>query len=1055
MSTTSKINFDADKLKQAFESLNTEQKLAVAQIDGPVMVIAGPGTGKTQILSLRIANILLTTDVLPENILCLTYTDAGVVAMRSRLSAFIGTDAYRVQIHTYHSFCNSIIQDNRPYFANTKSLDHISDLEVVEIIEDIVNEMSNDNPLKTFKDNFNTTYTSLKSFFSTVKKEQWSAEYLLKQSEDYLEAMKYDDSMFYKRKSGKYNAGDFKENDYKKLVDSHHKFKAAIQAFENYNAKMSQKGKYDFDDMINFVIHELERNADLLADYQEKLQYILVDEFQDSNGSQIKLLNILLSYWDAPNVFVVGDEDQAIYRFQGADISNISNFIQKYQDQNLKIISLKTNYRSVQPILDASYALIKNNKERLAHLYKNSELYHEDFEKQLLAFKGKGAEHAIEFLKFQNTATQDLGVVNQIEELLQKGVAHEDIAVLYGKNKEAENLLKWFNEKQIPFDVRYGVNVLEHKLVNQLVDVLTYIYYETYKIDYAADVLFRILHHDYLQTEVVDIANISRFIKDHKEEKWREVIGNSAKLLRLGLYNSSAITSASDTLNSLLKMSFNINIEELLEEVLLRMGIYKYIFREENQKYKHEDLQVIATFFGFVKAETIKEKGNKLKGLLEMISSMKEYNISLNCERIIANDKGIQLRTAHSSKGLEYKYVFILNATQEYWEKKRGNTMNQISLPNNMVVENNLAEEQRRLFYVAMTRAESKLFICIPLCKLTGKSQIISEYVVSIEPNISQDRDFPVRNVSLELASKYVATTLKKLQITDELIDQKILNEALRTFTMSASSLNKYLTCKLAFYFEQILKVPTARSSALAFGSMVHNVLEEIFKYINTHKKVPTWETVKEFYEIQAEKFRYSFHERQYEKRKQQGYKVIEEYYKHYSNTWDVHKFYQTEKALAGNFEKIPLFGKLDNIIINDNRAVVVDYKTGNPDNSKIKTLPPNEKNPQGGDIWRQVIFYQILLIVSKYKFDMEYGLVDFLEKSKKEDQFLKFQINPDIHSIEIVKGQIRTAWEGIKAHDFEGCGEEKCVWCQFVKGNYKKIRYVESEDSLVTEEES
>lgn len=1053
---------NAEVFEEAYRNLNPEQRAAVNQIDGPVMVIAGPGTGKTQILALRIANILLKTDIAPNNILCLTYTDAGVLAMRNRLASFIGTDAYGINIHTYHSFCNQVIQENKTKFTERFRLDSITDIEFYELCSEIVEELDNHSPIKTFADDYSNTIGKLRSLFGTMKKEGWTSDFMKEKAREYLEELRYSADMYYKVNGKDYKKGDFNQRKFDKEQKPLEQLIAATDAFDSYNVKMRKAGKYDFDDMINFVLQGFENDKDLLADYQERYQYVLVDEFQDSNGTQIQLLYKLLEYWDSPNVFVVGDEDQAIYRFQGADISNIQNFIEKYEYQNLSIIPLEWNYRSNQTILEAAYKVISENKERLAHYFKDSPLYNEAYEKRLKAFKASGDvlfndEESVRFLKFQNQYAQDLGVIKEIENLVQThGVAYRHIAILYNKHKEAVNLMKIFTERKVPYDVRYGIDVLEHRLVKQLISVLKYIDMETRRVDNAQEYLFEILHHHYLNIDVADVANMARHIKDNKEERWREVIGNKEKLLRIGVYNGTAISQLSETLNALIKFSFSLNLEELLEEILLRMGMYQYIFRKENSDNKHNDLQAIATFFNFVKEETQNERRYRLKNLLYTLDDMKNYGVKIPCEKIISNEEGVQLRTAHSSKGLEYKYVFILNCVQDSWEKKRG-ANNNYKLPENLAKDANLEEEQRRLFYVAMTRAEHQLNICIPLAEAKVNKEdpkVVSKFVAAIENNISNDKEFPVQESESDLVDLYLSTLIKRPVLTEEFLDKKLINEALKNFILSATTLNRYLNCKLSFYFEQVLKVPTAKSSALAFGSMIHNVLEEIFEYINEHKQVPSYEFVKEEFERQVDRYKYSFNERQFEKRKQQGYKVVEEYYKNYVDTWDTTKFYHLEKEMKGHFEKIPLFGKLDNIEISNDQAYVVDYKTGNPDNSLKKLSRPNEKDPLGGDIWRQVIFYQILLTASKYKFPMAHGIVDFVEKSKKNDKFVREKIVPDLESIEMVKKQIRTAWQGIQDHDFNtGCGDEKCVWCNFVKDNYRKLQLLDGEENEIVEE--
>ena len=374
------MSIQREKLLQRFSEeyncLNQRQKEAVDKIFGPVMVIAGPGTGKTQILSVRIGKILLETDYLPSNILCLTYTDAGVLAMRKRLLNMIGPDAYSVQIHSFHSFCNMVIQQNMHLF-HKKELQPINELEQVQCLMELIDGFDTNHPLKRYKTDAYFEAGYLKDLFSNMKREGWSADYLVKKIDEYIEDI-IPDTFYNKIKAKKgiieLTAEGRKEQE--KMI----RLKSAVQAFPTYQKILKEKQRYDFDDMINWVINVFETNADVLANYQEQYQFILVDEYQDTSGAQNKLVELLVSYWqeESPNLFVVGDDDQSIYRFQGANMENMRILAGKYND--LLRVVLTQNYRSVQPILDAAHLLIQNNTQRLTNEY-------DDLQKILTASK--------------------------------------------------------------------------------------------------------------------------------------------------------------------------------------------------------------------------------------------------------------------------------------------------------------------------------------------------------------------------------------------------------------------------------------------------------------------------------------------------------------------------------------------------------------------------------------------------------------------------------------------------------------------------------------------
>jgi DNA helicase II / ATP-dependent DNA helicase PcrA len=360
-----------EQFLEELKTLNERQSQAVKTTEGPVMVIAGPGTGKTQILAARIGYILQNIGgTQPHNILCLTFTEAGVVAMKQRLSRFIGADAHRVQVYTFHGFCNKVIQDHPEYFGRY-DMQPLSDLDNVKILDEIVKNLPQDHLLFRWSTNFGYDRKYLGDFFKLMKSENWSPEDIKAASERMLEEFKDNPQNYYSRKSGKYNKGDLKEADFEKLKEKLSKTIASADLLPVYEKLKSEEALYDYTDMIQWVIKAFENNDELLAHYQEQFLYVLVDEFQDTNGSQKKILDLLMEYWEEPNLFVVGDDDQSIYRFQGANIKNLNDLYEKYFAQKSKkynqerIIFLNENYRSTQPILDTSKTLIDLNLERI------------------------------------------------------------------------------------------------------------------------------------------------------------------------------------------------------------------------------------------------------------------------------------------------------------------------------------------------------------------------------------------------------------------------------------------------------------------------------------------------------------------------------------------------------------------------------------------------------------------------------------------------------------------------------------------------------------------
>ena len=315
--------------------LNPAQQLAVDTIDGPVMVIAGPGTGKTQIIAERIANILKQTDTAPDSILALTFTESGAKSMRERLITTIGATAYYVNISTFHAFCSQVIQEFPDRFSLTAT-EPLAELERVEIFHEIFDSHQFDY-LKPVNQPHYYTAALIKAI-QELKREGITPIALKKLLP--LEA---------KTKADQY------------LLNKNQELQ---QIYTLYQKALTARGRYDFEDMINFVVEAFTRDETLLRTYQERLQYFLIDEYQDTNSSQNQVINLLAGFWgQEANVFVVGDPNQSIYRFQGASLENFIGFTKTYP--HAKIITLEQNYRSHQLILDSSFALIQKNKLKI------------------------------------------------------------------------------------------------------------------------------------------------------------------------------------------------------------------------------------------------------------------------------------------------------------------------------------------------------------------------------------------------------------------------------------------------------------------------------------------------------------------------------------------------------------------------------------------------------------------------------------------------------------------------------------------------------------------
>ena len=489
------------QFKLQYNQLNPEQKLAVDSIEGPVMVIAGPGTGKTQILAIRIGKILMETDTQPENILCLTYTDSGAVAMRKRLLKMIGPDAYRVNIHTYHSFCNQVIQDNLSIFEKS-SLDAISELESIALLRELIDSFKKGNPLKRYRSDVYYEAKNLKNLFSTMKREGLTKQTILDAIKEYLDDLPNREKYIYQRKYMQFNAGDLKMELIKDEKGKMEKLEAAVVEFENYQELMKNRKRYDFDDMINWVIAAFEEPNSLLARYQEQFQYILVDEYQDTSGTQNKIIDLLISYWNDPNIFIVGDDDQSIFRFQGANIENMLMIKQRFP--SMSTIMLTRNYRSVQDILDISKTLIDKNNERLTNHISglSKKLTTENPDLQNINLPPS-------VITYRSPREEMTGITLSIETLVNNGIEPKNIAVIYKENKYGEELSAFLKSRNLLYYSKRSINLLDIPLVKKTMRLLEYLSAEMDTPFSGDGMLFEILHYDWFNIKPLEIARLS------------------------------------------------------------------------------------------------------------------------------------------------------------------------------------------------------------------------------------------------------------------------------------------------------------------------------------------------------------------------------------------------------------------------------------------------------------------------------------------------------------------------------------------------------------------
>lgn len=1011
---------------KALKQLNPAQQLAVDTIEGPVLVMAGPGSGKTHVLATRIGRILQQTDTTAQNILCLTFTDSGVQAMRQRLLSLIGPEAHRVHIYTFHSFCNTIIQDHLFLFGR-QGLESITELEQVELIRSIIDELPVDHPLRYRSNDPYFFEQKLKNLFQQMKQEHWSPAYIQEQIEAYLDSLPQRPDYIYQRNTKTNKKGDLKKWKIDEAQNRMSRLRAAADLFITYNSRLLEQGRYDYDDMILWVLEAFKEHPSLLRGYQERYLYVLIDEYQDTNGAQNDLIQQLTEYWENPNIFIVGDDDQSIYEFQGARLKNLFDFQAQYADHLTQIV-LEQNYRSYQGILDIASHSIEFNQLRLASQSK-------ELKKSLQAFRPSPDEGAfVQLTSYADRFQEDVDIIQQIEQRRSAGHDLSKIAIIYARHRQANRIMELLEKKGIPYQTKRPVNILNLPFIQNLRQLMDYLQTEMNRSFSGEHLIFRILHFPFLGVDVGDLARLGLHIGQIPYEsrpRWRTLIQDGNFLSKAGVQNPSPILRFGSLIQQLIQEVNSISLPRLVELLMNRSGLVQWLLRRPNMEVA---LQAMHTFFQFVKEETLKNPRLNLKRILGILKSMDDNKLPLRLQKTLQGKNGVQLLTAHSAKGLEFKEVFIIDVVQKGWEPGKGQSFYRFSLPDTLTFsgEADALEARRRLFYVAMTRAEDHLHISYSNGEPSGKPEQRSQFI----DELLEEGSLEIQSKIVDKAQLIEAHTLLLQEVNQPsipIVSPDAVANLLEGFSLSVSGLNQYLRCPISFFYENVLRLPSIQSAAATYGEGMHQALRRLYETIqrNPERAKPTLATFLGYYEESLRKMSGYLAPEDFKRRLETGQMHLTHFYEHrigkpIPNQRIEYPIRQVE--LNG----VPLSGILDRVDIYSDRVEIVDYKTGYPRSTKM--YPFSEKHPQGGLYFRQLLFYKILYDLKDPVPPAVKGTIMYLEPDSK-GTYAEESIIYEPDHVEQMKNLIQEVYQKIQNQDFQtGCGEENCVWCNFAR---------------------
>ena len=604
-------------------SLNDRQKEAVLYNDGPLLIIAGAGAGKTKTLTTKIAYLIEDLNVSPYNILAITFTNKAAKEMKDRLYMLVGDVAKKLQVSTFHSFGLKLLRENYDALGYDKNFVIMDSDDSLTVVKKIIKDMGYDPKIYNPR--------AIRNKISSCKNEMMSPEAYEK----------------------------YAVSDYEKVIQ---------QVYAKYEVKLQRNNSVDFDDLLLLPIELFKKHPDILNKYQDLYQYLLIDEYQDTNEAQYILTKLLCA--KNRKITCVGDDSQSIYSFRGANYKNILNFENDYKDA--KTILLEENYRSTSTILDAANQVIKNNKMRK--------------DKNLWTARGIGDK--IKYYRAYNERDEAQYVIRKVKELINRGVEYQDIVVLYRTNAQSRVIEDEFLKENLPYRVVGSLYFYARKEIKDLIAYLRLIHNSKDNISL-------------LRTINTPKRGIGLKTIEHLQEK--------ADLEGISMYD--AITSGKElefknTIEKLKAISEDLTLTELIDKVLDASGLRSDLESEKT-------LEAEVRLENLEEFKSITKSFEEREGLISLEDFLLEISLISDVEEYKDDPNRVTLMTVHSVKGLEFNHVFVVGMEEGIFPHM------------NSLMENSELEEERRLCYVAITRAKDDLHLVNARHRtLFGKEQI-------------------------------------------------------------------------------------------------------------------------------------------------------------------------------------------------------------------------------------------------------------------------------------------------------------------------------------------
>ncbi|MGI6220905.1 MAG: ATP-dependent helicase [Coriobacteriales bacterium] len=971
------------ELEQSFERLNPEQRQAVEHMDGPLLVIAGPGTGKTQLLSLRAANILLNRDVAPRNILCLTYTEAGAIAMKKRLVGLIGRDAYGIEVSTFHGFASGLRSRFPEYFKRGASAELISSLHKSEIIDSLLRRLPPSSPIFgsvtqegvhsglrnaiTFIDNFKKSGLTPDSFRAIMHQTLGFLDYL-EENTDILELVsqripgkaaekegfvetvrssiahactfapdefkepvistpgiyvpyarhllaRVTDAEFLDEDGKTTGYGDFRDAFFEGTARDGKSFKdrkacekalAIIDIYEEYAQALAEENLYDFDDMIADAIEAVQSSPELQQKLQDQYRYIQVDEFQDTNGSQLRIVELLTEGIDAPNIMAVGDDDQAIMRFQGASVACIGQFKDLYSPT---YVVLKTNYRSTPAIVELGKEIAEQVEKRLPE---------SATDKDVQAFRQDNEQEEFTARVFDSQDIELSAIARDIRERIDAGFIgacdkpEEAIAIISPKHKSLGALIPYLHEYNIPFSYRHTSNVFEMETMQTLLALMRCVVeLARGRESYAEAQLPQIVSSAEVGVDHEACVRFSLHAKRNHHRRWLRAFEDCGDG-RLEQLHERIVDWAGAAWSS--------PVRELIFKMSRPIEAY-YREQSESDPLKLAEFNAgIRAILAFVQGELTGgrklDRAMRLPDVVDRMDEAARFKETIDASIALGREDAVKLVSAHGSKGLEYDLVYLLDADDDTWH--RGAAGTSFFASNMLIGDTKDEDDARRLLFVAVTRAKRLLEV------YHAKNNIVRELQGFVGEEPAQVNADELRQIiQIDWTSFFELDT-------PELVS--LLAPDLSKMELSASALNDFVAYEegcansTAFPGKRMIRLPQPPNINMEFGTNVHAYLEDYVNHVRGGSADP---------DELAARFRSIISWMDYTEEETEAYsrrfdRVVESFVPWFIG--GLNRRVVTEADIhALSPSGVPLQGKCDLLLIDDDARTidVADYKTG------------------------------------------------------------------------------------------------------------------------------